>query len=140
MCQRRLPWNVERRSAGPAQPAAHFLLKIVRNISLNRYWSREAAKRGSRFAVALEEIEPCLPGRDSVEGEVEARELARILEEFLDTFTPENRTIFLRRYWFADSCREIAGAVGLSEKNVSVRLTRIRSRLKRHLAEQEGRV
>lgn len=68
---------------------------------------------------------------------MEAKELARILEHFLDTLTAENRIIFLRRYWFSDSYKEIARHMGLTEKNVSVRLTRIRQKLKQYLTERE---
>ena len=107
------------------------MLKIVRNVSLKSYWKREAD------TVALEEVEACLPGRDTVEGELGARELAKMIEGFLDTLSAENRVIFLRRYWFADSCRDIAGLVGLSEKAVSVRLTRTRGKMKQYLKERE---
>ena len=72
-----------------------------------------------------------------MDDEVEARELACIIEEFLDTLTAENRVIFMRRYWFADSYKDIAEFVGLSEKNISVRLTRIREKMKRYLIERE---
>ena len=47
------------------------------------------------------------------------------------------RVIFMRRYWFADSYKDIAEFVGLSEKNISVRLTRIRQKMKSYLAERE---
>ena len=43
----------------------------------------------------------------------------------------------MRDYWFADSYKDIAEFVGLSEKNVSVRLTRIRQKMKSYLAERE---
>ena len=56
---------------------------------------------------------------------------------FLDTLTVENRVIFMRRYWFSDSCKDIARFAGLTEKNISVRLTRIRQKMKRYLAERE---
>ena len=65
------------------------------------------------------------------------KELARIIESFLDTLTTENRVIFMRRYWFSDSYKDIAEVVGLSEKNVSVRLTRIREKMKQYLIERE---
>ena len=64
---------------------------------------------------------------------MDARELARSIEGFLDTLTAENRVIFLRRYWFADSCRDIANLMGLSEKAVSVRLVRIRQKMRQYL-------
>ena len=118
-------------------PLLSFLLRIVRNISLNRYWKTEARKRSSRYTVSLAEIEDCIADSKTVEAELEARELAHILEGFLDTLSQENRVVFLRRYWFAESCREIAGLTGLSEKNVSVRLARIREKLRKYLMERE---
>lgn len=118
-------------------PLLPYLLKIVRNISLKLYWKKNAVKRRTACQAALEEVEGFLADSRTPEGEVEVRELARLLERFLDSLTPENRVIFLRRYWFLDSYREIAVAVGLTEKNVSVRLARTRRRMKEYLVEQE---
>ena len=128
-------WN----AIPPAKPdpLLTYLCKMVRNISLNAYYKRKAAKRSSRYTVAMEEIEVCIAAPDMVEAEIEARELARIIEGFLDMLTPEDRVIFLRRYWFADCCRDIAERVGLTEKNISVRLTRIREKLRKYLIERE---
>ena len=118
-------------------PLLSYIVKIVRNISLKIYWRKEAAKRSGHYKIALEEIEGYITDQKTVEDEIEARELARIIEEFLDTLTVENRILFMRRYWFSDSCREIAGFMGLTEKNVSVRLTRIREKLRQYLIERE---
>ena len=112
-------------------------MKIVRNISLKIYWRKEAAKRSGHYKIALEEIEGYIADQKTVEDEIEARELARIIGEFLDTLTLENRVIFMRRYWFADSYKDIAEFVGLTEKNISVRLTRIREKMKQYLIERE---
>ena len=118
-------------------PLLSYIVKIVRNISLKIYWRKEAAKRSGHYTIALEEIEGCIADQKTVEDEIEARELARIIEEFLDTLTLENRVIFMRRYWFADSYKDIAEFIGLSEKNISVRLTRIREKMKQYLIERE---
>lgn len=128
-------WN----AIPPAKPnpLLSYLLKIVRNLSLKCYWKKEAGKRNSSYTIALQEIEACIADRCTVEEELEARELARIIESFLDTLTAENRVIFIRRYWFSDSYDDIAKRVGLSEKNISVRLTRIRRKLKDYLVERE---
>jgi RNA polymerase sigma factor (sigma-70 family) len=128
-------WN----AIPPAKPnpLLSYLLKIVRNLSLKCYWKKEAAKRNSIYTIALQEIEACIADRGTVEEELEARELARIIESFLDTLPAENRVIFIRRYWFSDSYDDIAKRVGLSEKNISVRLTRIRRKLKDYLIERE---
>lgn len=128
-------WN----AIPPARPnpLLSYIVKIVRNISLKIYWRKEAAKRSSHYTIALEEIEACIADQKTVEDEIEARELARIIEDFLDTLTVENRVIFMRRYWFSDSYKNIAELVGLSEKNISVRLTRIREKMKQYLIERE---
>ena len=118
-------------------PLLSYIVKIVRNISLKIYWRKEAAKRSGHYTIALEEIEGYIADQKTVEDEIEARELARIIGEFLDTLTLENRVIFMRRYWFADSYKDIAARVGLTEKSVSVRLTRIRHKMKQYLMERE---
>ena len=119
-------------------PLLAYIVKIVRNISLKIYWRKEAAKRSGHYKIALEEIEGCIADRKTVEDEIEARELARIIEGFLETLPLENRVIFMRRYWFVDSYKDIAGFTGLSEKNISVRLTRIREKMKQYLIETGG--
>jgi len=119
------------------KPLLAYICKIVRNISLKTYYNKNAAKRCSHYTIAMEEIEGCMADPNTVGTEMEARELARMIESFLDTLTVENRVIFMRRYWFFDSCKDIAGLVGLTEKNVSVRLTRIRQKMKEYLAERE---
>ena len=128
-------WN----AIPPANPSLlpAFVLKIVRNISLCRCRTKNAAKRNSMKEVAMDELEATLSSPDSVEGTIEAKELTCMLEAFLDTLPTKNREIFLRRYWFYESCAEIAEAVGLSEKNITVRLTRIRTSLKKYLTERE---
>ncbi len=128
-------WN----AIPPARPIPllTYICKIIRNISLKIYYRKEAAKRSSHYTIAMEEIEACIADPNTVETEIEARELARIIEDFLNTLTVENRVIFMRRYWFSDSYKDIAEFIGLSEKNISVRLTRIRQKMKDYLAERE---
>ena len=128
-------WN----AIPPARPnpLLSYLVKIVRNISLKIYWRKEAAKRSGHYKIALEEIEGYIADQKTVEDEIEARELARIIEAFLDTLTEKQRIIFMRRYAYADTYADIAKRVGISEKNVSVRLTLIRQKMKQYLIEQE---
>ena len=118
-------------------PLLTYLCKIVRNISLKMYYRKKAAKRSSTYTIAMEEIEACIAAPSMVETEFEARELARVIESFLDTLTAENRVIFMRRYWFSDSYKDISECIGISEKNISVRLTRIREKMKQYLIERE---
>lgn len=118
-------------------PLLAFLCKIVRNLSIMRYHRNTAMKRNSYYDVAIEELESCLASPVTVEKEVEISELTHIIDSFLETLSQENRVIFMRRYWFSDTYTDIAERVGLTEKNVSVRLTRIRKQMRDYLAERE---
>ena len=128
-------WN----AIPPARPdpLLAYIVKIVRNLSLKIYWRKEAAKRSGHYTIALEEIEGCIADQKTVEDEIEARGLARIIEAFLDTLTVKERVIFMRRYAYADTYTDIAKRVGISEKNVSVRLALIRQKMKQYLMERE---
>lgn len=117
-------------------PLSAFLIKIVRNLSINRYHRNTAAKRRSTYTAALSELEDVLYSPESVESSIDEKELIRTIEDFLDSLTPDNRIIFLRRYWLCESYAETARFVGISEKNVSVKLSRIRARLKKYLLER----
>lgn len=128
-------WN----AIPPAKPhpLLSFVCRIVRNVSLKRYEYNTAVKRNSHYDLAMEELEDCLASSSTVESELAKQELTALIEAFLDTLSREDRVIFLRRYWFAEPYNEIAEKVGLSEKNVSVRLVRIRKRLRSYLSERE---
>ena len=128
-------WN----AIPPARPnpLLTYLCKIVRNLSLKRYEFNTAIKRNSTYDVAMEELESCLSSPETVESEIALKELTHIIENFLDSLSTENRVIFLRRYWFSDTYSDIAARVGMTEKNVSVRLTRICEKLRNYLTERE---
>lgn len=81
-------------------------------------------------------MESCIPDsrRDTT---LEQKELGKILSDFLRTLSPENRMVFLRRYWYVDTVGEIALRYGISEGAVMTRLSRTRTKLKRHL-QKEG--
>ena len=117
-------------------PLLAFVCKIVRNVSIMRHRTNTAMKRNSSYDIAMSEIEKSIAGPDSVEATLEAKTLARSIERFLDTLTEENRVIFMRRYWFSDSYADISKLTGFTEKNISVRLTRIRSNLRQFLVKE----
>ena len=65
-------------------------------------------------------------------------ELAAVIECFLDTQSKENRVLFMRRYWYADSYADIGRLLGITESNARLRLMRMRKQLKTYLIEQEA--
>lgn len=117
-------------------PLLSYASRITRNIAMNRLRDSRAPCRRSEYDLSLDELADCI-GNVSLEEEMDVRLLGQCINAFLGTLSRENRSIFLRRYWYGDSVKEIATAYFLSENTVSVRLNRIRSKLKAFLI-QEG--
>ena len=113
-----------------------FLASICRHLSLNRVDWKQAAKRRAHVVPLTEEMENCIP--DTVhERQMEAKELGRLLDLFLESLPKDSRLIFLRRYWYADTVEETAGHLGWSLSRTKSVLFRTRKKLKAYL-EQEG--
>lgn len=127
-------WN----SIPPNHPDSliSYVCRIARNCALKRYEYNTAQKRNSHYDVALDKLDECLAASSGVEQEIDAMELKNDLDRFLSGLNKTDRVIFMRRYYFSDPYEQIADLIGLSEKNVSVRLTRIRAKLKSHLKER----
>ncbi len=116
-------------------PLAPYVYRTGRNTALKRLHRDTAQKRDRRYDVSLEELNGCLPGED-VEQMIDARELGRTMDRFLETTTKENRYIFVRRYWYGDSVGDIARELKMQENAVYVRLNRIRNGLKEYLKKE----
>ena len=86
--------------------------------------------------MALSELEDCLAAGETVDSELSVRELTCVLNRFLDTLEPENRAMFVCRYWYGDPVSELAERFRISNNNVSVRLARIRGKLKKYLRKE----
>ena len=114
-----------------------FLGKITRNLSFNRYKLNHADKRGgSEIPAILDELSECVSGNNSVEQEIEYRELLNAIDAFLDNLSPQKRSIFVCRYWYSDSISAIAKQHGMRENTVSMTLHRLRLKLYNYLTER----
>ncbi|MBQ9415390.1 MAG: sigma-70 family RNA polymerase sigma factor [Clostridia bacterium] len=117
-------------------PLLSYVCRIVRNLALKKYHENTAQKRNSYYDVALDEIEDCIPAPFSVEDEIMAKEVAGVIDDFLETLDQQSRIMFIRRYWHADSIEEIATLFHKSKHYISVRLSRTRKALKQHLKKE----
>lgn len=113
-----------------------FLSRISRNIALNRYEYNKAGKRNSQFDLVLDELEECLASSYSVEDTYIAGEVAGMINAFLEKMKTETRVMFVRRYYYADSVKEIAERLAVSESKVKTTLFRVRQELKDYLEAQ----
>lgn len=113
-------------------PLAGYVLRVGKNTALKHLRRRTALKRQSNYELSLDELGDILPD-NSLEEAIDARLLGQAIDRFLDTLSPEQRHLFLRRYWFGDSIPELARQLHLTQNTVSVRLHRIRTQLRTYL-------
>lgn len=114
-----------------------FFSRILRNICCDRVDHIHAAKRDPWYEVCLSELEGCLPGEQDIQSTLEARTLQEAINAFLDGRPVKDRIIFIRRYYYFDTCGEIAQQLGISRGAVNTRLSRLRKELKQQLEKEE---
>ena len=117
-------------------PFSTFIYRILKNISFNKKRANESIKRKCVYEEAMEEMGEALASSETVERALESKEIQKTIREFLLSLGGKNRVAFVRRYWYLESCAEIAAALGTSEKNVTVILTRTREKLRKYLEER----
>ena len=122
-------WN----AIPPARPGSlcAFILRIVRNLSLNRLRDMKAAKRGRDLTLSFEELEACIPMPDE-----RSPELAALLDVFLAGLDTTDRVLFMGRYWYACPVSDLAQRMGMTPNAVSLRLRKTRERLRVYLTER----
>lgn len=113
-----------------------YLTRVVRNIAYDRRDYQTAQMRDSRVTVCLAELQDCLPDSMTIDAALDAALIRDTLNAFLRALSKEDRFIFLRRYYFLDTCRQISKYTGMAESAVSTRLGRLRGRLKELLKEE----
>lgn len=129
-------WN----SIPPQRPAilSSYLGKITRNLSLKKWRERSAIKRGGgEVFLALDELADCIPDGSDTEHDVDEKLLNQTINRFLSELKPDERRVFVCRYWYMDPVSEIGLRFGFSESKVKSMLLRLRRRLKNRL-EREG--
>lgn len=110
-----------------------FLGRIVRNISISRFRGNQAQKRCQPVGTLLAELEECVPDPHTVEETTELHELSSSISRWLDGLSPEDRVLFVRRYWYGDAVKDLARRRGCTANSLALRLHRLRQQLKNHL-------
>jgi len=129
-------WN----SIPPHTPRTYlfaFLGRITRHLAIDACRRASGRKRRALLCELTQEMEACIPGGNDAAETVEAEELARAIDAFLGTCGAEQRDMFVRRYWYFDTVRELSARYGCTQSKVKTTLLRLRERLKLYL-EKEG--
>ena len=109
-----------------------YLGRLTRNISLNRLKSLRREKRNHALTVAFEELEDVIPAPDDTESEI----ICGWLNEYLSTLPRLDRQLFVGRYWYNHSVKELAKHYGMTANAATKRVTRAREGLRDFLIER----
>ncbi len=114
-----------------------FLGRITRNIAIDCIKAKNRLKRGGgEAALALDELEECVPGGMNPEQAVEEQELEDAIGRFTAALPETERRIFVLRYWYLASIDEIAKKLQFSKGKIKSSLFRTRSKLRSFLQEE----
>jgi RNA polymerase sigma-70 factor (ECF subfamily) len=126
-------WN----AIPPARPLrlSIFLGRITRNLALDRYRSENSQKhRDSQTALCLDELSECIGKEEYIEDQLILKDQ---IERFLRALPSREKDIFLYRYWYFLSAKEIAQRYKISEAAIKMKLMRTRKKLQEFL-DKEG--
>ncbi len=127
-------WN----SIPPNRPDSlkSYIGTVTRNLALDRHDKNTATKRKSGTELVYDEIAECIPDTTAKDPSEELA-VKNALNKFLGSLKPQKRIVFMQRYWYLSSVKDIATSNGLTENNVKIMLMRLRAKLKKFL-EKEG--
>lgn len=128
-------WN----TIPPQQPQSltAYIARIAKTTALNKYRDNHRQKRGGTEAnLVFDELEEFTPSGLNVQRQAEGKEAVEAVNAFLEQLPKEKRIIFVRRYWFCHSVKDIAADFNLTETNTSVILNRTKAALKAYLQER----
>ncbi len=129
-------WN----SIPPHLPSilSTYLGKLTRFVSLKKWRDSRRQKRGGgEIALVYEELSELIESGTTVEDELETKELANIINRFLDELDETEQKVFICRYWYFDSIQKICEQFGFSNSKVKSMLHRTRQKLSTYL-QKEG--
>ncbi len=114
-----------------------FLAKITRNLSIKKLRAANAEKRGGGEAtLTLDELMDCIADGSKIDENLEVEELTKLIEAFLSSKNEADRRIFLCRYWYFDSIKDISERFDYTESKVKMTLKRTRDELREYLVSQ----
>ena len=129
-------WN----SIPPTKPTLlkAFLAPIVRRIAIDCYKSKIRQKRvASELTVSLSDVEEFMAGDSDIYAEIDAKELGRVISDFVISLSERRMYIFMSRYYLYRPISEIAKLLDCSESTVNKEIAVIKRDLKDKL-EKEG--
>lgn len=113
-----------------------FICRVSRNLALKKYEYLSSAKRNQNAVISISELNECVSGTESPLSEYEEKELINTINSFLKKQKYGTRAVFIKRYFYFFTIREIAQQTGMSETQITTLLYRTRKELKQYLIKE----
>lgn len=129
-------WN----SMPPHRPniLSAFLAKITRSLAFNRYnFLRRKKRGGGELDLLLSELDDCVVSPYSVERGYDEARTAEVIGAFLKELPQTHSALFIQRYFYCRSAKELKRLTGWSDSKIASMLYRMRLQLRERL-EKEG--
>ena len=129
-------WSNAWNAIPPEKPTMlrSFFARITRNTAIDKFRYDTAQKRNGEAQSVIDEYWECISDKEmSLEDEFV---LKMAIDGFLAGLDTRTRVIFMRRYWYSMSVKDIAEGMSLSQGHISIVLYRTRKKFKDHLMKE----
>lgn len=110
-----------------------YIVQVIRQVAIGRYREKSRTKRvPSQLTLSLEEVKQ-LGGEQSVEDVCEAKELGRMISEYVKNLNEEQQHIFIDHFYLAEPVEKTASELHISTRTVYRKIERIKQDLKKYL-------
>ncbi len=113
-----------------------FLGRITRNLSINTYNKNHTQKRYGQVVELTKEMEECIPSPSEKECNIVDEDLLEAIDDFLSILSEEERRVFVARYWYSGTIREVAERFAISESKTKSMLMRTRKKMRNYFQEK----
>ena len=125
-------WNLIPNSR--PSPFSAFIVRIVRGIAIDRYREKSSTKRiPSQLTISMEDLKNSISSDRSVDEIYEAREIGKMISEYVRTLNDRQQYIFFDRYYMAEPVEKTAADLSISVQTTSREIQKIKQGLKKFL-------
>ena len=118
-------------------PFVAFVVRIMRGISIDRYREKSSKKRiPSQLTVSMEELMNAISDERSVDEIYEAREIGKIISEYVENLNDRQQYIFFDRYYMAEPVEKTASDLSISVQTTYREIKKIKQGLRKYLEEK----
>ena len=114
-----------------------YLSRITRRISIDIFRKKNSQKRkSSQLTYSLDEMSDCTSNTPEPDEIIENKRLSESISAYLYSVSEVQRNIFICRYYYFDSVKDIAKYCNVTESNVKTTLHRLRNGLREYLLKE----